>query len=271
MWIQFGRLLALSDGLVIAACIVEYRSQPIVDVNFEGIQLMRFSDFSEAIVQQANCREVVRVPMMSGRIVRLEIDGSPEFPVAARPIPIDEGLDPAERCVSLGQVVVEVKSHASRLSSLWEGLCRRQASVGAKNQVGIGDSRVSLSITWILTHGLKKVFESCLLALPGPLPPAIAALQVKVMGLRIEHTRFSGSRRIVRRQFGVDLGGYRPSHIVFESEHVALVALEALRPEIPFLIGVNQPRGDPHSLPRPEYRAFNHRVHAEFARNFRHR
>src|ERR1035441_9113631 len=182
---------------------------------------MRFSDFSEAIVQQANCREVVRVPMMSGRIIRLEIDGSPEFPVAARPVPINEGLYPAERCVSLGQVIVDVKSHASRLPSLWEGLCRRQASVGAKNEVGIGDSRVSVSVIWVLTHGLKKVFESCLLALSGPLPPAIAALEVKVMGLSIEHTRFSGSRRIVRRQFGVDLGGYRPSHIVRSEEHTS--------------------------------------------------
>src|ERR1017187_4032124 len=232
---------------------------------------MRLSDFSEAIVQQANCREVVRVPMMSGRIVRLEIDGSPEFPVAAQPVPIDEGLDPAERCVSLGQVVVEVKSHASRLSGLWECLCRRQASVGAKNQVGIGDTRVSLSIIWVLTHGLKKVFESCLLALSGPLPPAIAALEVKVMGSRIDHTRFSGSRRIVRRQFGADLAGYRPSHIIFQSEDVAQVALEALSPQMPFLIGVNQLRGDPYSLPRPEYRAFNDRVRAELARNFRNR
>src|ERR1035441_1590511 len=232
---------------------------------------MRFSDFSEAIVQQANCREVVRVPMMSRRIVRLEIDGSPEFPVAARPVPIDEGLEPAERCVSLGQVVVEVKSHPSRLSSLWVGLCRRQASVGAKNQVGIGNPGVSVSIIWVLTHGLKKVLESCLLALSSPLPPAIAALQVKVMGSSIEHNRFPGSRRIVRRQFGVDLGGYRPSHVVFESEYVALVALEAPRPQVPFLIGVNQPRGDPYPLPRPEYRAFNHRVRTEFARNFRNR
>src|ERR1039457_6955148 len=102
-----------------------------------------------------------------------------------------------------------------------------------------------------------------LFALFGPLPPAIAALEVKVMGSRIDHTRFSGSRRIVRRQFGADLAGYRPSHIIFQSEDVAQVALEALSPQMPFLIGVNQLRGDPYSLPRPEYRAFNDRVRAE--------
>src|ERR1035437_2690836 len=95
---------------------------------------MRFSDFREAIVQLANCREVVRVPMMSGGVLRLESDGSPEFPVAARPVPIDEGLYPSERCVSLGQGVVDVKSHASRRSGLWEGLRLRHASVGAKNR-----------------------------------------------------------------------------------------------------------------------------------------
>src|ERR1019366_8049125 len=226
--IQFDHLLALSDCLVVAAYIVEDRSQPIIDVDFERIQLMRFSDFSEAIVQQANCREVVRVPMMSGGIVRLEIDGSPEFPVAARPVPIDEGLYPAERCVSLGQVVVDLKSHASRLSSLWEGLCRRQASVGAKNQVGIGNPGVSVSITWVLSHGLKKIFESRLLALSGPLPPKIAALEVKVMGSSIDHTRFSGSRRIVRRQFDPNLAGYGPSHVILQSEDIAQIALEAL-------------------------------------------
>src|ERR1039458_4255091 len=203
---------------------------------------MRFSDFSEAIVQQANCREVVRVPMMSGGIIRLEIDGSPEFPIAARPVPIDEGLYPAERCVSLGQVVFEVKSHASRLSSLWEGLRRRHASVGAKNQVGIGNPGVSVSIIWVLSHGLKKIFESRLLALSCPLAPVIAALKVKVMGSRIDHTGFSGSRRNVRRQFGPDLAGYGPSHIILKTEDVAQVALEALSPQMLSLIGVNQLR-----------------------------
>src|ERR1035437_7515495 len=126
---------------------------------------MRFSDFREAIVQQANCREVVRVPMMRGGIIRLEIDGSPEFPVAARPVPIDEGFFPAGGCGSPGTAVVVLKGHASRLSSLWEGLCRRQASVGAENQVGIGNSGVSVSVIWVLSHGLKKIFESRLLAL----------------------------------------------------------------------------------------------------------
>src|ERR1019366_101686 len=49
VWIQVHRLPALGDCLVVAARLVEYRSQPIVDVDFEGIQLMRSSDFSEAI------------------------------------------------------------------------------------------------------------------------------------------------------------------------------------------------------------------------------
>ena len=88
------------------------------------------------------------------------------------------------------------------------------------------------------------------------------------MGSRIDHTRFSGSRRIVRRQFGADLAGYRPSHIILQSEDVAQVALEALSPQMLFLIGVNQLRGDPYSLPRPEYRAFNDRIRAELASNF---
>src|SRR5450759_5188482 len=232
---------------------------------------MRFSDFSEAIVQQANCREVVRVPMMSGGVMRLEIDGSPEFPVAARPVPIDEGLYPAERCVSLGQGIVDVKSHASRLSSLWEGLRRRHASVGAKNQVGIGNPGVRVRIIWVLSHGLKKIFESRLLALFCPLAPKIAALEVKVMGPRIDHTRFSGSRRIVRRQFGPNLAGYGPSHVILQSEDIAQIALEALRPQMLFLIGVNQLRGDPHPIARPEYRAFNDRIRAELASNFRNR
>jgi len=50
--IQVDRFLALSEGLVVAARIVQYRSQPIVDVDFEGIQQMRVSDFREAIVNR---------------------------------------------------------------------------------------------------------------------------------------------------------------------------------------------------------------------------
>src|ERR1017187_3846592 len=42
VWIQFDRLLVLSDGIVVAACIVEDRSQPKIDVDFERIQPMRF-------------------------------------------------------------------------------------------------------------------------------------------------------------------------------------------------------------------------------------
>ena len=91
------------------------------------------------------------------------------------------------------------------------------------------------------------------------------------MGSRIDHTRFSGSRSIVRRQFGADLAGYGPSHIILKSEDVAQVALEALSPQMLSLIGVNQLRGDPYPLPRPEYRAFNDRIRAELARNFRNR
>src|ERR1035438_2118069 len=218
---------------------------------------MRFSDFREAIVQLANCREVVRVPMMSGGVLRLESDGSPEFPVAARPVPIDEGLYPSERCVSLGQGVVDVKSHASRRSGLGEGRRRRHTSVGAKNQVGIGNPGVSASIIWVLSHGLKKIFESRLLALSCPLAPVIATLKVKVMSSRIYHIGFSGSRQIVRWQFGPDLPCYSPSHIILRTEDVAQVALEALSPQMLFLNGVNQLQVDPYPLPQPEYRAFN--------------
>src|ERR1017187_2664400 len=206
--------------------------------------------------------------MMGGRIIRLEIDGSPEFPVAARPVPIDEGLYPAERCVSLGQVVVDVESHTSRLSSLWEGLRRRHTSVGAKNQVGIGNPGVRVRIIWVLSQGLKKIFESRLLALSGPLAPVIAALKVKVMGSRIDHIGLPGSRRNVRRQFGPHLADYGPSDIILKTEDVAHVALEALSPQMLFLIGINQLRGDPYPLPRSEYRAFNDRIRAELASNF---
>src|ERR1022692_2932665 len=207
---------------------------------------MRFSDFSEAIVQQANCREVVRVPMMSGGIVRLEIDGSPEFPVAARPVPIDEGLYPAERCVSLGQVVVDVKSHASRLSSLWVGLCRRQASVGAKNEVGIGNPGVSVTIIWVLSHGLKKIFESRLLALSGPLPPAIAALKVKVMG--------SDLNRQSRRKRDHNLG--------LEPRPEENIRVPPARPLWSFAASNSGPEGKGHGLedrPYPLLRVAQHR------------
>ena len=88
------------------------------------------------------------------------------------------------------------------------------------------------------------------------------------MGSRIDHTRFSGSRSIVRRQFGADLAGYGPSHIILQSEDVVQVALEALSPQMLFFVRVNQLRGDPYPLPRPEYRAFNDRIRAEFASNF---
>jgi hypothetical protein len=88
------------------------------------------------------------------------------------------------------------------------------------------------------------------------------------MGSRIDHIGLSGSRWNVRRQFGPDLAGYGPSDIILKTGDVAQVALEALSPQMLFLIGINQLRGDPYPLPRPEYRACNDRIRAELASNF---
>jgi hypothetical protein len=92
-----------------------------------------------------------------------------------------------------------------------------------------------------------------------------AATEVKIEHRGIERMPLGELPLFPRRQRDLDLICNRQGHVRLKVQHVANIAIEALRPEI-LLAGAhsNQSRRDANAVARALHRALHHGVHAQF-------
>ena len=93
------------------------------------------------------------------RIIPIEFDGSFEFCLGARPVPIISGKDNAQRGMSLGEGIVYFQSFEScrlRFGHCFPGACMQFIVI----PVGIGDSSVGERVVRIFFNRLFEILDS---------------------------------------------------------------------------------------------------------------
>src|SRR5262249_43577001 len=126
VWRDLQRLASLRDRVLVLVAAEEYQRQRAVDRWRKGIQLLRSLDFVSRLVQPASPRQIVRVPLVRARIVRVQVNRPAELLFRARPVPIVEVLDMRERGVRFGEGLVDLQRSSGGGARLGERLARRQ-------------------------------------------------------------------------------------------------------------------------------------------------
>src|SRR5262249_19007551 len=125
------------------------------------------------------------VPLMSGRVFRIEFDCAPALHLRAFPVPIEMEFDDAERAVRFGERIVDLKSLHRRGLRFRKSLSRRKHSISVEKSVTVGQPGISQSVTRI---GLYCGFESLYSFLEtsgSPFIPVVTPLEIELIGFVI--------------------------------------------------------------------------------------
>src|SRR5258706_11705683 len=97
VWVQFEHRTTCSDGLVIVSLGREDESPIHVDGGREGIQLLGPLNLTARFLKSTQLPQKIRIPVVGGRVIRSQFDGSPELRFGSLPIPFrppDKGQGP---------------------------------------------------------------------------------------------------------------------------------------------------------------------------------
>src|SRR5947207_13018816 len=95
--IELERPLTLADRLVVLARQEETPSPTRVDDERERIELLGSPALEEALLAAPDRHQVLRVPGVSNRIARIELQRPPVFRFRAAPVPIGDHLYGGQR------------------------------------------------------------------------------------------------------------------------------------------------------------------------------
>src|ERR1700731_4178755 len=103
--------------------------------------------------------------MVSGYIVRTQVESASEFPLRSLPVPIVKALNRCERNVSLGEAFIELEGFHRCGPGPWESLRDRKVTVRPKHDIRVGHPGVSRSITGVQRDRSLEILKSFLLSL----------------------------------------------------------------------------------------------------------
>src|SRR5262245_53069522 len=133
-------------------------------------------------------REQKRVPLMSGGVPRVELDGSAKLVVRVRPVPVMNESAPGQRRVRLGEIVVQRdRFQCIRLCAL-ESFMNRNASIIDVQRMTVGESRVRQRVRGVFGNGLLEVSNPgahTVLCAPVPLIPSLEIKAVRAEARRV--------------------------------------------------------------------------------------
>src|SRR4029450_5212612 len=124
--------------------------------------------------------------MMCGGVVRIELDGTPEFLLTSSQIPVIQKMNHGGGGVRSRQRAVDLQRLEGSGLRLRHGLTRRQPADdgrSAQRQVGIRKTAVGGRIAGIGGDGLLEISERLLESRLGPPVPEEASPQVVLVGL----------------------------------------------------------------------------------------
>src|SRR5947208_2029097 len=91
---------------------------------------------------------------MCGRVTRIEADGALKLTFSPEPVPVLRGFHVRERCMSFHTVLVLVHCPCSIRCRLGPNVSGREHAVVSEQTVGVGETRVGLSVL--------SIFDNCL-------------------------------------------------------------------------------------------------------------
>src|SRR5262245_3082105 len=95
--VQLERLAKLLDGLIVLARVEIVPPEMSADHQLQRLQFERALAFGQRLLCPSEHEETVREPMMCGRVVRIQRDGSAEFPLGSRHVPVIQKMNYGER------------------------------------------------------------------------------------------------------------------------------------------------------------------------------
>ena len=182
MRIQLDGVVALLErGLVVAAVGVDHRQIARHDRRHR-IERLREPHLVERFVETPHRHQARhRVPVMRGRVARVEPDGELELALRAVPVPVLRRLDVRQRGVGLGASCRRASPPRRRSTPPWP---RRSAgcadAVVGQQAVGVRQSAVGQRELRVLDDRLLEEVQRLVQSLVGALIQVIAALQVQV-------------------------------------------------------------------------------------------
>ena len=137
----------------------------------QRVELLGPLQRSEGLLGPGGHPQTYAIPVIGRRIVRVELDGSLEFPFGAGPVPLIRRKNPCQRGVSLSQGVVDLQCLRGRSLGLWHTLSRRLQLMAGEDPVAVGQADVGQSVTGVLLNRLLEVVDGALQRLLGPSAP----------------------------------------------------------------------------------------------------
>ena len=244
--VHFERVAEIREGLVVAPRVVE--DEPGSGVAFEGERIERTPEFDLAngFVESAHPSEKDRKRPMAVGVVRAEAEGLSISALGRRPIVIEDEAVPGQRGVRLRNRGIELHGAPRGRSRGGKRLPRREKVVGGAREplVSDRDAGVREGVIRLLRDRLLEVVEGLARVGSSGLRHVKLALQVRIVGPRIDDLPTREAAALLLGQPHPDLPGDRAGHLSLERQDVLDVALEGVGPEVAILRRVDQLRGD---------------------------
>ena len=145
------------------------------------IERLREQHLLERLVEPAHRHEARhRVPVMRGRVARVELDGALELALGAGPVPVLRRAHVRERGVRFGGMAVEHHGRRRARRRLRPDVRRAEHAVVREQSVRVGQAAVRERELRVFDDRLLEEVDRLVQAFLGALIEVIAALQVEV-------------------------------------------------------------------------------------------
>ena len=122
-----------------------------------------------------------RIPMVSGRVARVEFNGSPEFVPGSVEVPVEAIQAEGQRVVGFAKRAVQFQGLDRRGLRFWQRLLRSHHRIlpVAQQRIRVGQARVGLRVFRILVDGLVEIRQRHLQTIRRSLVPEVAPLEIQ--------------------------------------------------------------------------------------------
>ena len=207
---------------------------------------------------------------MGHRTVRVELNGPSHLTLCTDRIPVVPEEHPGERDVRFGQAVVELQRLEGGRARGRRGLGRRDHlhRCAEHPALRIGDPRMGQRVVRVDGDGPLEVLDA---AVQVGTAPVVAAADVRLVRFDVDRSRAGEAGALLRCERDLDLIRDGARHLALQVQHVAQVALVGVCPQVPVRGRMDELRRNAHPLACSHHRALDDTVHAQLARDLRHR
>src|SRR5579863_7327300 len=266
--------LEAGDGAVVLARVVVDGAIVGGDDGGKRIELSGALAFCQRFGKAALICQALGQPVMRSGVVGIELDGAAIFLLGGLPVPVVVLRDEREGGVPLSKRVVErtrLERGCARLRHVDAG---GRVAVAAEDGVSIREPGIGAGVVRIASDGLLKPGDRAAEALRSALAPQVAALEIEIEGLVFRRRRKRGARgggdglAVAERElnFVRNFAG----DLALHGEQVVGGMVEAARPDVGLVVGLDKLGGDAHLVLVAAHAALEHVLHAEIPGNLPH-